>query len=617
MNESESPADTTLPEPEEARLLAQQARQASEFWSNLVEKATHKVDGVAAVVVARAAEQAEWKALAVWPRDGAARSALAPLRDPALPQQVVDAGGRWAVSLSEDEEATMGFGVMTRLPQSTGVVVLMVARFPVMPAQAEALLDRLQALLAQAPVYHLERLLSQARTDVAQFANVLDLLAVLNARGTFVDACMALTNELTSRLKADRASIGWLKKGYIRVRAISHMEKFEKKMDAVNGLETAMEEAFEQDAEIVWPPIDKDSDVIARDHQRFVEEQTSGHAVSVPIRHEDEPLAVLTLERKASAFTEQELRWLRLCADQVAPRLAWLEGQAVWFGARAWRAVRKKASRWLGVEHTGAKIVAIVLVLALAFLFFGRWPHRVKGDFTLRADVAVVLPAPFDGFLDRAVAEMGDIVDAGEVLAVLDIRDLLIEKASAIADLERYNREAEKARAERDLGTMRMAEAMADQSRARLALLQFRLARAEIRAPFAGAVVEGDHRERAGAPVRQGETLFRLAALDALSVEADVDERDIDFVRVGAPVRLVFASRPNRSFNALVLRVDPMAQTREGANVLLVHCVITDPLEPWWRPGMSGVARIEADRRAPIWLLSRRTLDYLRLRWGW
>jgi RND family efflux transporter MFP subunit len=507
-------------------------------------------------------------------------------------------------------------GVSVTLPGTESVVVILVAHGTAAAAQAAALLDRLTAVATQVPVQHLQRLLERTRTDVVQFSNVLDLLALLNDREKFVDAAMALVNELTARLRADRVSLGWLSKGYIRARAISHMEKFEKKMDAVQQLEAAMEEALEQDCEVVWP-LRPDDDVVARDLQRYVDAETAGHAVAVPLRFDEDTLAVLLVERKARPFDDDELRWLRLCGDQVMPRLVTLEARDVWFGKRAWRALRKRVAKWVGVEHTGAKLLAIIGVLALAFLLFGRWPHRIKGSFTLRSETAVVLPAPFDGYLDLIQVESGQLVDEQQVLAQLDVRDLLIEQASAAADLDRYTREAEKARADQALAEMRMAEAMAEQAQARLALTEHRLRQAEIRSPFAGAVVQGDHKERAGAPVRRGEVLFKVAQLDGLTVDAEVEERDIDFVEVGAAAELVFASRPAEQYAVVIERIDPMAQSVDGANVFLVHCTITSAVQPWWRPGMTGTLRIDAGKRTPLWLLSRRTLDYLRLRWGW
>ena len=38
--------------------------------------------------------------------------------------------------------------------------------------------------------------------------------------------------------------------------------------------------------------------------------------------------------------------------------------------------------------------------------------------------------------------------------------------------------------------------------------------------------------------------------------------------------------------------------------------------EPWWRPGMSGSARIDAGERQVAWILTHRIVDTIRL-WLW
>ncbi|NIP96792.1 MAG: GAF domain-containing protein, partial [Akkermansiaceae bacterium] len=103
-----------------------------------------------------------------------------------------------------------------------------------------------------------------------------------------------------------RVSLGWLVKGNMRLQAISHTEKIEKKMRAVLNLEEVMEEALDQDEEVVFPA-PAGSDCITRCHERFAEEQSAVHIVSLPLRVADEPVAVLTLERASDPFDEAEL----------------------------------------------------------------------------------------------------------------------------------------------------------------------------------------------------------------------------------------------------------------------------------------------------------------------
>lgn len=604
-----------------AQTLLDYPGEPARFWEKLCADAVEVLEGLSAAAYVDAAGQGSWQCVGVWPVEPA-RARQTALHDcaPALAKDCAkQTDGAYFTALPGEPDRC-ACAVLMPLPGGKARMALVAAIPP--PATSEEktqAMDRLRALVSAAPAYQVQHALRRARTDVGHFSNILDLTAMLNGQDKFVGASMLLVNELSSRLRADRVSLGWLRKDYIRVQAVSHMENFSKHMEGVQELEAAMEEAFEQDAEILWPPPpdQPDAPLISRDQRKYCESQTAGHVVSVPLRKDGEPVAVITLERKSSNFTDHELRWLRLCADQVAPRLCHLEETDVWFGKRWARKSMRAAGSLVGVEHTGWKILGILGVVLLAFLLFGRWPHRLRGDFQLRSEVVRVLPAPFDGFIDEALVEKGDVVAAGQVLLRMDTRDLLIEKASALADLSRYSREMEKARAAGELADMRMAEAMAQQSEARLAMVEDRLARASIESPFPGAVVDGELQDRAGAPVRRGDVLFRVARWDAMRVSADVDESDVDYLETGAEARLIFSSRPEDPVRARVTRVEPMAQTREQENVFVAHLAIEDGEAPWWRPGMSGTVRIDAGKERPIWLLTRRTLDYFRLRWGW
>ncbi len=123
-------------------------------------------------------------------------------------------------------------------------------------------------LVADIPaVYQLDRIAIQARTRVEHFAGVLDLMVLINAEKRFLSAAMTFCNELASRHKCDRVSIGWLDKNYVRIQAMSHVDRFDKKTEAVQKLETAMEEAFDQNTEIAVPAM-LGSSAVDRDHRR-------------------------------------------------------------------------------------------------------------------------------------------------------------------------------------------------------------------------------------------------------------------------------------------------------------------------------------------------------------
>jgi len=478
--------------------------------------------------------------------------------------------------------------------------------------QAAAALRHLRLMADTPRLYQLRQRVQQARETLAQLASVTDLMAVLNAHDRFPALALALVNELAGRLECTRVALGWRRGPYIRLQAISHTDRFERKMEAVRRLEQAMEEAMDQNDILRWPADPSDPHV-TRDHAALAAFQGVAHVISVPLRIQGQVVGVLTCERANRPFGETDQQFLGLVAELVVRRLAERFEADRWVGARAAAAARRRLARWLGPEHTWAKVGALAGVTALAVLLLGGMTYRVEAPFELQTEDVAVLTAPFAGYIAEVPHEVGDVVPSGALLLSLDTRELLLEEAAALADLDRALREAEKARAAGALADMRVAEAQARQARARLGLIQHRLAQAHLRSPFDGVVVEGDLKEHLGAPVRPGDPLFRVARLDRLYFECRVRETDIHEVRPGAPGEVAFLSQPRLKFPVRVERIEPAAQTHEGQNVYLVRCTTLDPLPEWWRPGMTGVAKLEVGHRTFFWILTHRTVDFLRL----
>src|SRR5262245_40723455 len=126
------------------------------------------------------------------------------------------------------------------------------------------------------------------------------------------------------------------------------------------------------------------------------------------------------------------------------------------------------------------KMLRILVAVLLAMLFFVRVNYRVEGNFILRSDEVSYLTAPFDGYIEKVSVRPGDNVAAGAPLVSLNVNELKLDEASAQADLTRYKREAEKARATKALTDMRIAESLVDQTQSRLDLIRYRIEHAVI-----------------------------------------------------------------------------------------------------------------------------------------
>ena len=473
------------------------------------------------------------------------------------------------------------------------------------------------ALVADTPaVYQIGHLIGRAKNDVAKFSEALDLMALLNVEKRFMAAAMTFCNELASRYRCDRVSLGWLEGAYVRVQAISHMERFEKKMEVVQSLEAAMEEAFDQDEEILWPRLEGNNAVV-RDHENFSRAQGSRYIASLTIRLDDKPVGVATCERSGEPFSEAEVWGLRILCDQSARRLGDLKRYDRWFGARMAVSLRESLAKLFGPEHTFVKLTGLVICVALAVLIFGKLNYRVEAPFILKTDDLAYLPAPFDGYIQKVHVKIGDHVKERDPLLSLDTRELLLEESTAVANQNRYQREAEKARAQNALADMKVARALEDQADARLKLVHYHIDHSELKAPFAGIVVEGDLKELLGAPVKKGDVLFKVARIEKMFAELKVDERDIHEVADVSTGEISFVSRPDLTFPITVERIDPVAVTEEGKNIYLVRIYFQEAASPWWRPGMSGVAKINVGKRNILWIFTHRTIDFLRIFFWW
>jgi multidrug efflux pump subunit AcrA (membrane-fusion protein) len=144
--------------------------------------------------------------------------------------------------------------------------------------------------------------------------------------------------------------------------------------------------------------------------------------------------------------------------------------------------------------------------------------------------------------------------------------------------------------------------------------VESQLGRARIEAPFDGIVIKGDLSQNLGAPVQRGEVLMLLAPNDSFRLILEVDEADVAAIRPGQRGALALAAQPDHTLSFVTRRIVPVASTAEGRNYFEVEAALEQNL-PQLRPGLSGVAKVDAGWRPIGWLFGHRAVDWLRLAW--
>jgi RND family efflux transporter MFP subunit len=351
-------------------------------------------------------------------------------------------------------------------------------------------------------------------------------------------------------------------------------------------------------------------------HQAYARAAAVPALMSVPLRAQGVLVGALLFERELP-FSPADLASADALSALLGPLLQMRHQAEETVAAHLGRKGRALSAWAVGSRHAGWKLLggtAAGLLLVAALLPV---THRVNAPAVLEGQTQRAAVAPFAGYIRSASARAGDTVQAGQVLATLDDRDLQLERVRWESEFELATRKEREALAGGDRATLRQVGAQAQQAQAQLDLVREKLARLEIRAPFDGVVVKGDLSQLLGAPVETGKALFELAPLEAWRVILKVDERDVAYVQPEQAGELLLSGLAGQGYAVTVQRVLSVAEAEEGRNQFRVEARLADGAVRL-RPGMEGVAKIDVGRAPLLWVWTHRLTDWLRrTAWEW
>jgi hypothetical protein len=486
-------------------------------------------------------------------------------------------------------------------------------------AAIEAERQKLELTVSLLSLYEMRLLLQSREVDLERLQRAMGVLSAINEQTKFAGASMAMCNEITARWSADRVGYGILKGRYVQLKAMNHTEKFSRKMKLVQDIEGAMEECLDQDIEVFYPP-PGDATYVSRAAGALSKHHGPSAVVSLPLRNEREPVAVLTVERPAEKpVSTEELETLRLVGDLATARLMNLYERDRWFGAKLAGGVRKCFSWLLGAKHTWIKLIALAILGAALFLTIAKGDYDAEAPCLLEASERRVVPAPFDGFLKDTFVDPSDPapeksqVKQGGVLGELYTTELELELLDARKEKIGYETEAKLAKDANKIAEEQIALAQADRAAAKIELLTHRLGKAKLTSPVAGYVVVGDLKKQLGAPVKTGDVLYEVAPLDSLRAELNVPEDQIADVKIDQRGELAVAGKPDDRIGFTVEKIFPIAEVKDQKNVFRVQVKLDQRLD-WMRPGMEGLAKIHIDRKPYAWIWTRKLRNWIQMK---
>lgn len=277
-----------------------------------------------------------------------------------------------------------------------------------------------------------------------------------------------------------------------------------------------------------------------------------------------------------------------------------------------------------------------VFLTFVFFLVFYKVPLRVVSPCSVEPLEYIVVRTEGSGFLKRIFRDQGEKIKQGEVIALLENPELMMQyeklrlthailkaqkrKAFGIGEFVSYDQiDYEIGKVEREL-----------------AKLEEKIDKLKIVAPQEGLILSPKLIEMKGDFFPEGAFFCELGYLDGVQIRIVISEGDVSEVAVGLPVKLKVSAYADRVFYGEVMEISPARienlenpalsskfggslpterLTKVGEMPKLPFFQITmriDNPEGLLKPGMTGISKIYSDKRSIIALLWRRVLRLIK-----
>jgi RND family efflux transporter MFP subunit len=219
-----------------------------------------------------------------------------------------------------------------------------------------------------------------------------------------------------------------------------------------------------------------------------------------------------------------------------------------------------------------------------------------------------------NGLLEKLPVDVGDHIKKDDLLFKLDDSELQQTKASNLTDIEKCKLGVEKAerdykRADQLLHDKLISQEVFDdtktaydlaknaleRSQRDLAIIEERLTKTEVRAPFdctiltrpvsIGQAVSGSGGFNSGTEV------LTIADLNSMIINAQVNQADVPRLKVGQPVEVTIEAVPGLVVNGVVERISPQASIKNNIKGYPARVVLKN-VDPRVLPGMTASVKI-------------------------
>jgi len=219
---------------------------------------------------------------------------------------------------------------------------------------------------------------------------------------------------------------------------------------------------------------------------------------------------------------------------------------------------------------------------------------------TLASNESVIIQPEIAGRVARISFSEGERVKKGQLLMSLDasVQDAELKEAEAALHVSQRNYARAEELLKTGAGAVRMrdeAQGKLEADRARVALMQARLQKMVMTAPFDGVL--GLRNISVGAYVTPGQDVVNLENIDPVKVEFRVPETSLRDVKEGQKIRIQVDAFPNAAFTGEVYAIDPRIDA--AGRSVAIRARVPNP-DGRLRPGLFARVALAVDQRQSV-----------------
>ncbi len=475
--------------------------------------------------------------------------------------------------------------------------------------------------LIKTSVVWLELLLEQSeQSDHLDFIDVIELIATTLTYDNFKTSTTAWVTELALQFSCSRVTYGLRAKSCSKVVAVSHSASFESRSNLISQIANTMDEAIDQDSAILFPTSETDNPYVTIEAKKLFVDHGTEFVCTIPIVNLDEKKAfgAITLERSnGTPFDKKTIDRIKLISALMGPILDLKYKNSKGIIYKLKESLKIFLMNFMGKEHLLFKIFSLSLTVIVIASISIEGQYRVTANASLEGRIQRAVTSPIQGFISEVHVRTGDEVEAGALMASLDSKELELEKLTWASQKQQYAREYREALATGARSQARISKAQLDQAKAQINLVDEKLLRTKLHAPFSGWIVSGDLSQSLGIPVERGQILFEIAPLDDYRIIFQVDERDIIHIKLNQKGYVVLSGATGERFKFKITAITPVSSIQNGHNTFRVEAHL-QVQSAQIRPGMQGIGKIDIDQRTLFWIWTHRFVEWVQIQiWRW